>query len=86
MNIYQVTNKWTTFKIPINHDDEMYYNKMKEWLEENCVDTYQLFFISYVIIGNCKLTNNDDEYSYSNLLQINLVSATDVMAFKLRWS
>ena len=79
MKVFQVTSKWTVFRIPI--DESMYFIKMDDWLEENCSGPYKLFSISYGSSGNSDYGNGD----YKPLLEVDLLSAVDVMAFKLRW-
>lgn len=82
MKVYQVTANWTVFRIPIKQfNDRKMYNEIGEWLTENCVGTYKLFLISYGIIGN----SNHRKGRYEPLLEVDLLSDVDVMAFKLRW-
>lgn len=82
MKVFQVTSKWTIFRIPIElHDRNELYNNMEEWLKENCSGPYKLFLISLGAKGNSNYGNGD----YKPLLEVDLLSDIDVMAFKLRW-
>ena len=82
MKIFQVTGDWTVFRIPIKrHYDNVEYCNMAKWLKENCSGTYKLFLISHGIIKNSNYKNGD----YKPLLEVDLLSDVDVMAFKLRW-
>ena len=82
MKIFQVTGNWTVFRIPIkNYDGDEMFEDMEEWLKENCSGTYKLFLILYGLIGNSNYGNND----YKPLLEVDLSSDVDVVAFKLRW-
>ena len=85
MKVFQVTSDWTVFRIPIkNYDGDKMYCDMAEWLKENCSGTYKLFLISHGIIENSNYRNGGYG-DYKPLLEIDLLSDVDVMAFKLRW-
>lgn len=86
IKVFQVTSKWTVFRIPISYGkmddkDDMYLD-MAKWLKENCEGTYKLFMISHGNKGNGIYGNT----TYDNLLEVDLLSDIDVVAFKLRWS
>ena len=80
LKIFQVTGNWTVFRMPILHSGYDFDN-MEDWLVENCVGTYKLFQIDHGTIGNSEYGHGD----YTSLLEVDLLSDIDVMAFKLRW-
>ena len=86
IKVFQVTSKWTVFRIPISYgkldDKDDMYTDMREWLEDNCKGVYKLFMISHGTKGQGSYGNG----IYGNLLEVDLLWDIDVMAFKLRWA
>lgn len=85
IKVFQVTSKWTVFRIPISYgkmdDKDAMYSNMREWLGENCEGTYKLFMISHGIKGQHSYGSG----VYGHMLEIDLSLDIDVVAFKLRW-
>ena len=81
MKVFQVTSNWTVFRIPIDESSDGIYLEMKKWLKENCSGTYKLFMVLHGTIRNSNYNNG----TYGRLLEVDLLSDVDVMAFKLRW-
>lgn len=84
MKVFQVTSKWTVFRIPMYDkldDKDAMYLEMRKWLAENCSGTYKIFHILHGNKGKGIYGNT----TYDNLLEVDLLSDVDVMAFKLRW-